>query len=64
MKKDSLAKFGPVLWDISVRYLNLTKARSRNFTLAYASQKAKLFAAVAATTWTLRLNNIQTVLLQ
>lgn len=48
MKKDSLAKFGLALWDISARFPNSTKVKSLNFTPAPASQKARQYAAAAA----------------
>ena len=57
MKKDSLAKYGHALWDIFVLFQSSTRAKSRNFTLAYVFQKAKLYAAAAVTIWILRLNN-------
>lgn len=40
------------------------KGKSRNFTLAYASLRARLFAAVAATIWILRLNSFSDSILR
>ena len=39
--KDSLVKYGPVLWDTCVRFPNSIRAKSRSFILAYASVKAR-----------------------
>ena len=53
MKKDSLAKFGPALWEVSEfnkgkKSEFFTKVKSLNFTPAPASQKARQYAAAAA----------------